>query len=344
MFPHITFKTPLNFKWRWKTFVVCALIFTALSAMLCWGPPTVPWSPKPYDGPSYRLYNSTDTLPETPFAIATFLTGQGDNDAYFVSTRVLAHQLIHAPSTKCDPARITFLVLCSESTSQEHKDRLRKDGAHVVELVDVPVNWWIHSGVRRWKEQFTKLRVFEMVEYKRVLFIDADTLIMSQLDAIFEEPEVDSLSPLLTDRKDQIRRDESALPLEWFFGARSDNGYTGQRNHPVPPLQTTQFSAGFFMVAPSKELYAHLLSVMSHFRRFDPFTMEQSLLNYVFRRDGAMPWRELHWKWSATWVNEKDAEMGVRTLHEKLWDKGPQPLKDIWSKKRGEMLQYYEHR
>lgn len=79
-------------------------------------------------------------------------------------------------------------------------------------------------------------------------------------------------------------------------------------------------------------------------RRFDPFTMEQSLLNYVFRRDGMMPWRELHWKWSATWPNEKDVEMEVVTLHEKLWKTGPQPLRDMWNRRKGEMLNFHEKR
>jgi len=330
---------------KWKTLLTFTLVLASVVAVFCWRssqPPQIPHHPS--DPPSYKLYNSTDVLPETPFAIVTFLTGQGDNDAYFMATRVLTHQLIHAPATKSDPVRVSFLVLCSQSTPTEQKDQLRRDGAHVVELQDVPVNWWIHSGVGRWKEQFTKLRTFEMIEYKRILFVDADTMIMSPLDGIFEEPEVESTTPTLTEaRKNQIRRDEGPLPAEWFFAARSDNGYTGQRQHPTPPLQTTQFSAGFFMVAPDRILYNHLLGVMSHFRRFNPFTMEQSLLNYVFRREGAMPWRELHWKWSATWVNEKDADMGVKSLHEKLWDKGPQALKDIWYKKKGEMLNYYEH-
>jgi hypothetical protein len=80
---------------------------------------------------------------------------------------------------------------------------------------------------------------------------------------------------------------------------------------------------------------------MSHFRRFDPFAMEQSLLNYVYRCDGPVPSRELSWKWSATWPTEKDAQMGVASLHEKFWDRGPQPLREIWDKRKREMLVYY---
>jgi alpha-N-acetylglucosamine transferase len=254
---------------KWRSLLTFALVFTTFFVYFCWSSSQPPQFPRnPNDPPSYRLYNSSENLPDTPFAITTFLTGQGDNDDYFTSVRVLTHQLIHAPSTKSDPTRVSFLVLCSESTPEEQKEQLHRDGAHVVELQDVPVNWWIYSGVQRWKEQFTKLRTFEMIEYKRILFLDGDTMITSPMDGIFEEPEVESLTPTLTEaRKDQIRRDEGQLPNEWFFAARSDNGFTGQRQHPTPPLQTTQFSAGFFMVAPDKLLYNHLLAVMSHFRR-----------------------------------------------------------------------------
>jgi alpha-N-acetylglucosamine transferase len=107
-------------------------------------------------------------------------------------------------------------------------------------------------------------------------------------------------------------------------------------------LQTNSFSAGFFLIKPDREIFAHFLSVMTHFRRFDPFTMEQSLLNYVFRRSGPMPWRELNWKWGTTWPSERDKEMGVYTLHEKFWIVGPRSLSDMWRGKKAEMLRYFE--
>jgi len=298
-----------------------------------------------YLGSTYRMFNSSAHLPLTDYAIATFLTGQAnDDDSYFTSTRVLAHQLLHAPATRSNRSSITFLVLCSQSVPRTQKETLRDDGAAVIEVRDVPVAWWIHSGVTRWAEQFTKLRVFEMTEYKRILFIDADTLITRPLDGIFFEPDTSSLAPTLSWRKDQKKWGESELPREWFFGARSDNAFTGERDHVTPPLQTVGFSAGFFMVAPDRKMYEYLMSVMANFRRFDPFTMEQSLLNYVFRREGMMPWIELSWQWSATWPNEKDVELGVASLHEKLWRTGPQALKDLWNRKKGEMLQFHEKR
>lgn len=47
---------------------------------------------------------------------------------------------------------------------------------------------------------FMKLRFFEMTQYDRLLFIDADTIIRSRLDGIFEDLEVHRPVHTLTSR------------------------------------------------------------------------------------------------------------------------------------------------
>jgi alpha-N-acetylglucosamine transferase len=293
--------------------------------------------------PTYRLYNSTSTLPKTRFAIATFLTGQGDDLAYLNSTRILTYQLLHNPQTRVNTTQITWLVACSSSVSHAHKQLLKNEGATVVEIHDVQISWWIKTSVRRWKEQFTKLRLFEMTEYSRILFMDADTLILQPLEGIFAEPELAELQTSFAHGwpNDEVKEDEAELPAKWLFTARSDNGYGGQRGHTIPPLNSAEFSAGFWVVAPNRQVFAHLLSVMSHYKRFDSFTMEQSLLNYVYRRNGPMPWRELNWKWSATWPSWLDKERGVATLHDKLWNNGPDELQSLWHEQEKEMRKFW---
>jgi alpha-N-acetylglucosamine transferase len=69
--------------------------------------------------------------------------------------------------------------------------------------------------------------------------------------------------------------------------------------------------------------------------------MEQSLLNYALRREGAMPWVELDYRWNANFVNMKDYEGGVAALHEKLWKKGPDRLRELWKDWREIMEEHY---
>ncbi|THV44240.1 hypothetical protein BGAL_0691g00010 [Botrytis galanthina] len=276
-------------------------------------------------------------------AIATFLSGGEDpsalpeDDFYFQATRTLTYQLLHDPRTRSKRTDIPFIVLCTQNVAASKLERLELDGATVKVVPDVPLSFWISTGVTRWKDQFTKLRIFEMVECERILFIDADTLIIEPLDGIFDEVMIQTPMTSLLHRAQEVKSDEMPIPSNYTFAARSDNAFSGERNHPYPPPPTSSFSAGFWVAAPSKEMFEYLMSVMRHWRRFNPHTMEQSLLNHAFRREGPMPWFELGWEWSATWPSLKDWEAGVKSLHEK-WDRtGPEEIREKWRKVKSEM-------
>lgn len=298
--------------------------------------------------PFYGLLNETST--SSKYAIATFLTGspsqttespEADDDYYYIATRVLTYQLLHALDTRCSRS-VTVLVLVSSTVSQQKQQQLTVDGATVVPVKDISLNWWIKTGVTRWKDVFMKLRLFEMVEYDRILYLDADTLITEPIDGIFDEAAIRTPAKTLLDRAAHIKADESQLPAQYVFAARSDNALNGERDHPFPPTATDVFSAGFWVIAPSREMFAYFLSVMTHYRRFDPHTMEQSLMNYAYRRGGAMPWTDLDYKWSATWPNSKDLEGKVVALHEKLWRTGPDKLRDLWWSCKDKMDKHYD--
>lgn len=316
-------------------------------------------SQRPYS-PDYGRLSSLDHT--SRFAIVTFLgsdTSQRQEDDYFVACRILTYQVLHAQQTRLrdeNMEKIDFIVAVTSEVDPWKREQLQVDGAKVVEIEDLPLRWWIRTGVTRWKDQFTKLRLLQLTQYSRVLFLDADTLLLSPLDDIFNSDA--SRNPSQTNFTYR-KGDEADLPAEYVFMASSDHQFTGERDHPVPPdpaKTTGSFSAGFWLAAPSQEVFEYLLSVMGHYRRFDPHTMEQSLLNYAFRRcdvsqkaresssecpenakPGPMPWKELDWKWSSTWPSSRDVENGVVSLHEKLWKTGPQPLRDLWGKWRSEM-------
>jgi alpha-N-acetylglucosamine transferase len=301
-----------------------------------------------YIDPRFGLLNTTSA--GSPLAIATFLTGGNaefvdakgfQTNPYFTATRVLLYQTLHAPETKCN-SPVDFVALVTANVPKQSRQQLQDEGAVVVEAEDIPLRWWIKTGVTRWKDQFSKLRLLEMTQYERILFIDADTLIRGKVDDIFHEPEVRIPAPTIHNR--QTKKDEASLPNQYMFAARSDNQLTGERDHPFPPLNTDVFSAGFWIAAPSHGLFRYLMSTMDHYRRFDPHTMEQSLLNYAFRRGGPMPWRELHYKWSATWPSEKDVEGNVVSLHEKFWSTGPEELQEMWTQQKENMEAYFAAR
>ncbi|OCL09956.1 glycosyltransferase family 8 protein [Glonium stellatum] len=299
---------------------------------------------------NYGLLNAADAT-SSKYAIATFLSGDQpyDTDAYFVSARMLTYQLLHAPETR-NSRPIPFLVLCTKAVPEDKKARLEKDGATVIVVEDVKLRWWIRTGVTRWADQFTKLRLFEMTQYTRILFLDADSLLTGPIDAIFDTAAVRTPARTNFSRVAQIKADEAPVPAQYVFAARSDNAFSGCREHAFPPPSHNAISAGFWVAAPSRELFRYLLSTMNSYRRFDPHTMEQSLLNYAFRREGTMPWRELEPKWSATWANQADVDGGVVALHEKLWNEnlgdggGVGELRKRWYEMQDRMKKYFKDR
>ncbi|KAF3281615.1 hypothetical protein TWF970_002171 [Orbilia oligospora] len=277
------------------------------------------WSSLPYYPPASALrlgrlqHYGTDGVPEvraltanSRVAFATFLaentkrtgdTEKDNDDMYFVATRVLAYQLLHDPETRTNNST-PFIVLVTSAVSESKRRTLESDGATVIFAEDVPLPFWVKTGVTRWKDQFTKLRLFELVEYERIVFIDADTLLTRNMDGIFEDPAVKFPSEtLLESKRGELKSDEAVLPE----------------------------------------------NVMNRWRRFNPHTMEQSLLNYAHRLSGTMPWGRLDYKWSATWPNHADLKGGVASLHEKFWSAGEEDMRRLWYDMRTKMERYWSN-
>ncbi|EWC47245.1 hypothetical protein DRE_03364 [Drechslerella stenobrocha 248] len=292
-----------------------------------------------------RLQNYGKVLPEirslapdSRVAYATFLAentklakdAKDDDDMYFVAARILTYQLLHDPAIRTNRS-IPFIILVTSAVSDSKRRTLESDGATVIFAEDVPLPFWVKTGITRWKDQFTKLRLFELVEYERVVFIDADTLLTRNIDGIFDDPAVrQPAEPLFETKKAEIKSDEAPLPQKYVFSARPDNALTGERSHPFPPVEGDVFSAGFWAAAPSFELFDYYYSVMNRWGRFNPTTMEQSMLNYAHRLDGPMPWGRLNYQWSATWPNTADVKGGVASLHEKFWSAGEEDTRRLW--------------
>ncbi|PHH90768.1 hypothetical protein CDD83_2724 [Cordyceps sp. RAO-2017] len=280
------------------------------------------------------------------YAITTLLgenTSPNGEDGYFLATRVLTYQLLHAHETRISERnrhRIDWVVMVTAKVSQESRQQLEKDGAIVVQADDVEVPTWATTSEPRWKDVYTKLRVFQWTQYARVLFIDADAMITRPIDGIFEDPDAKQSKPPIRDR--QVP-DEMPYPAKYLLLARPDNANRLAFNHAVPPDPNTpsdHLNSGFFMIEPSLEMFNHLLHVISIEGRYDSFMPEQNLFNYVFRRDGPMPWVELDWRWHSNFPNVQDRNAGVASLHEKLWQGGAPELRALWDSIRKRMEDY----
>jgi len=289
-------------------------------------------------------YGSANNNPKLAFATLLLASGNSsatttDSDAYLLSTRILNYQLQHAPTTKSSQY-IPFLVLVTPDVPECHCKRLLRDGVTLiqVEKLDLP---WMEPLSERWRDVMVKLRLFQMTSYDKILFLDADTFLLSPLDGVFSDP---AGVPQKTLKVAPIRPDEESLPQTYLFSTLPE---VTQKIHSYPPLTLPYFNAGFFLLGPSPSLYSYYLSLMKLEERFDSTYPEQNLLNYAHRENGNMPWGRLHYSWNIELPNMEDVEKGVASVHSKLWTMGNelQPteskLRERWRVARGEMEAFW---
>jgi alpha-N-acetylglucosamine transferase len=155
------------------------------------------------------------------YAYATFLAGNDkseDEDVYLLGARLLAYQLIHEPKTKSNNS-IPFIVIVTKTVTSAKIERLQRDGAVVV-VVDDLVSHWIGKINPRFKDVMTKLRLWEFTQFERICLIDGDTVLMDNIDGVFDDPAVKLLD---TQRKaEAVKDDEAPLPSQYAFASTAE--------------------------------------------------------------------------------------------------------------------------
>jgi len=278
-------------------------------------------------------------------AYATFLSARlnsSASDGYFLGARTLTYSLLHDPKTRTTH-NLPFLVLVTPDVSTTHRDRLTADGATIVEVPHLHADW-IKPGDIRWRDVLAKLHLFNLTSYRRICFLDSDTLVTGVLDGIFEDTGTEMMAT--AQDAEQLFADESPLPSTYLFAAHAEalNFY----NHDIPPPSHGYLNSGFFVLGPSTELFNYYISLLrppeqNATGKFSGSFPEQDLLNYAHRWNGNMPWKEFkNWRWNVNWPTRRDWEAGARSFHAKYWeDKGTgghdDVLWEMWQEKRRAM-------
>jgi alpha-N-acetylglucosamine transferase len=288
------------------------------------------------------------------YAYATFLSSRPEptdvieKDPYVLATRVMGYQLLHHPVTKTR-MNIPFLVITPPHVPDSIMKLLVSEGATVIQVENlVPETWKPAPGQARWIDQFTKLRLFELTDYDRILYMDNDMLVTKCLDPIFAEKEVlfESETKNLTE---QTQPDEIPMPKRYSIaGAGDQEGPEGDR--PKKIHAGSSLNGGFFIFKPDIELFDYYRSVLEfgNVGRFNAGMMEMGLLNYAHRSMGNMPWTPLEpGKWSSNWPSWRDFERGAATLHDKFWDPAnvswiDRRLVEMWWRVQGQMEGFWQ--
>jgi len=300
-------------------------------------------------------FSGNITKTEAPkYAFATFLSTRIEDDmtieddVYFTAARVLIYQLLYHPRTRTRH-NIPFIIIVPPHVSALKRGILSSEGATVIEFPLLnPTNWTARPDEPRWIDQFTKLHLFNLTEYDRVLYLDTDMLLTRPLDSIFSEEIVHN--PQSTANNAQtIEQLEGVLPETYVLAGTEDKGGPGSIR-PAEHTPDAQMNGGFWCMQPSTTLFNYYITLLQ-LGNFDSSNMEMGLLNYAHRANGPMPWKGLPaGKWSSNWPTLRDAEFGSATLHDKFWDSGnkdwiDRELVEMWWRMQGQMEGYWlQHR
>lgn len=265
-----------------------------------------------------------------------------DVDEYLTSTRMLNYQLLYSKNTH-SRKEIPFLVVVIPDIDPWKRKLLEREGATVIFAERISLgNEWIEPMAERWKDVILKLRLFELTDYDKILFLDTDTYLLKPLDRIFRDP---SARPTkIRDSQKEVRPDEAPLPEKYLFATLPEILHT---THPWPPHPWPRFNAGFFLFQPSTTLFKYYTSLLTLKDRSVRSYPEQNLLNYAHREWGNMPLAHLKTGWNVNLPNMNDVKKGVKSVHAKLWAEGnelqpvPEELSMMWKNTKAEMDSFY---
>lgn len=299
----------------------CRLAIARVHALQ--GRPEQSSSPTPDAPPSRRVW-------------ATLLT----NAAYVSGVKALHNSLLAVESAYALVVMITSGVPAADvATLTEHGCELL-----TIEVLPLPAGKGdqVPYMSPQFAECWTKLRVWQQVQFERVVLLDADMIVLKNMDELLDG-----------NRRNDVRQACEIEAVHECFCAvkRGDTpcAHHHSQDGPLQPSASSYFNAGLIALTPSIALFEHMLAALAAIDLSACAFAEQDFLNAYFL--GC--WRALPWVYNATKtlyachrpnINGCDATgmwslPEVRNLHftmAKPWDlrhplhKGFERLNTLW--------------
>ncbi|GJN89518.1 hypothetical protein Rhopal_002505-T1 [Rhodotorula paludigena] len=240
-------------------------------------------------------------------AYVTLLT----NAKYLPGLLLLDHTMKQAGT------KYPLVVLTTPSFPSEHLALLESLGMETKRIELLEPKGEMTLIAERFKDTWSKLQAFSLDEYERVVLLDCDMTVFSNIDNLLDDPDILPTS-------DWIAANHSCIcnPLnqDWYEPdcCPANCGYTYSQQQPgAPPLPVSLVSSkrtygllnsGLVVLAPSTALYNRIV----HYLHTSPTVAsmalpDQDLLGEVFTGK----WMPISWRYNAIKT--------LRWVHPELW-------------------------
>ncbi|MDP9565203.1 UNVERIFIED_ORG: alpha-N-acetylglucosamine transferase [Kosakonia oryzae] len=225
-----------------------------------------------------------------------------------------------------------LVVMVTPAIDDKMRQHLQTRGCRVQEVpVTGPDPALAHRYANeRFAEVWSKLAVWRLTEYQRVAFLDADMLVINNMDEVFSLPlAADTIAACHACRCNPQRiasYPESWRPENCYYSWCDDPGMHG---HPPASLDN-YLNGGFLVLTPDEAMYQQMMQRLAEKADISAYVFaEQDFLNEVFRDR----WQPLHYGYNALkTLALQHPQMWdlarVKNIHyiiDKPWEKTPQP-------------------
>ncbi|KAI9203438.1 nucleotide-diphospho-sugar transferase [Polychytrium aggregatum] len=138
------------------------------------------------------------------------------NDEYACAALIMVRTLLN---TGLRPG-VEIFVLVTSDVSEKYIRKMRKMGMVVKPTTRLEVTA-IGDTPTWWKQSMTKMNIFNMTEYDRIIFLDADGFVLKNMDSLFDLPPYFLYSPratYVTDKQPWMNAQMYIInPAQWIY-------------------------------------------------------------------------------------------------------------------------------